>query len=128
MFKTQFSSNHKESFEKISSLGSKTIPDQSLTITQVLNRYSAGTLGNISKSSMYDYDETTSMASDDMDNISPFRRQNYDLADYTTDSISNRHSLMVNKAHKSSLEKQILVEKLKLDEAKKGKEDTPPVD
>lgn len=127
MFKTQFQQN-KQVFETVSSKPSMTIPDQSLTISQVLNKYASGTLPNMSKKPQYDYDETTPRQSDNLDNISPFRSQNYDLADYTLDSINNRNSLVANKTRKSDLEKQILVQKAIEDEAKKTKEPTAQID
>lgn len=114
MFKTQYNTqDFKEGFEKRSKLPSLTVPDQSLTITQVLTRYSQGVLPSIAKNPQYDYDETTSMATDEMDNISPFRRQNYDLADYTNDSNNNRVAYSQHKADESALKTRIKKEEIK---------------
>lgn len=126
MYKTQFSKSHEQSFEKVSKLPSLTVPDQSLTISQVLTKFASGTLPNISKQPQYDYDETSDKKLDNMDNISPFRTQNYDLADYTIDSINNRNSSIHNTARKSDLEKQIIIQTA-LDETEKAKNSTPTV-
>lgn len=127
MYKTQFNKQNVEVFERVSQNPSLAVPDQSLTITQVLTRFQAGTLPALSKNPQYDYDETTSKATDDLDNISPFRRQNYDLADYTVDSLNNSHTMVSNKNRVRDLEKQIIIQKALDDEAKKAKDTTSTV-
>lgn len=130
MFKTNYNAHEftKSKFEPVSEKPSLSVPDQSLTITQVLNRFQAGTLPAISKNPQYDYDETTRKEADNLDVISPFRRQNYDLADYTVDSITNSNSVVSNKNRVRDLEKQITIQKALEDADKKAKESKTPID
>lgn len=82
----------KRSFEVIDG-DSETVPNQAFTVTEVLQKFQAGTLPNISKK-IY-FEENT-----DFDNINPTEAPDFDLADATilTDQILFAHNQRVAEA------------------------------
>lgn len=66
--------NHKENPGEINTTESETIPNQAFTVTEVLLRFSQGTLPNIQQPVYYD-------DTDDFDNIDPTQNPAFDLVD-----------------------------------------------
>ena len=66
--------NHKENQGEINFTESETVPNQAFTVSEILLRFSQGTLPNIAQPVYYD-------DMDDFDNIDPIQNPAFDLVD-----------------------------------------------
>lgn len=66
--------NHKEKLGEVNTAESETVPNQAFTVTEILQRFSNGTLPNIVQPVYYD-------DTDDFDNIDPTQNPAFDIVD-----------------------------------------------
>jgi hypothetical protein len=100
-------------FESVSDEPSMTVPDQSLTVSEILDRYTRGLAPPIARDPIYDDRENL-----DFDDVDPVDRPDFDLSDVS------EHRLRLE-----SLSNQLKDEIRAKSKAKKEKEnaDLPPV-